>query len=308
MSAVYPPTTATNLLINTLCTSKIVYLPAISTIGAGKVYYIKDICGNAGRSSIFLSTTGLDTIDNSFRPSTLYALMSTNFQSVLLASDGMLNWMVLQNYNANVVTRYTALYPSNPFIYLTPTQTFPSYTTSSAPTFGANFITFPGSSQFLDFGSQALTIGTTGFSAKIKIQWTAFNNWARVFDFNSGTNGVTDMFMAFPGTSSNPLRFQYKESGAEQQTDYASNFALNTIYNITVTYNPAVGSVGATTIWVNGVNVRSNTSMSFKATNKTQTFTYIGKSSYADGYLGAYIYRMGFYQRCLTDAEAAFLW
>lgn len=307
MSAVYPPTTATNLLINTLCTSKIVYLPAISTIGSGKLYYIKDICGNAGRSSIFLSTTGLDTIDNSFRPSTLYALMSTNFQSVLLASDGALNWMVLQNYNANAIV--PSIYPSNPFIYLTPTQTSPTYTTTSAPTFGPTFITFPGSSQFLDFGSQALTIGTTGFSAKIKLQWTAFNNWARVFDFNSGTNGVTDMFLTFPGTSSNPLRFQYKESGVEQQTNYASNFALNTIYNITITYNPSVGSVGATTIWVNGVNVVSNTSMSFKATNKTQTFTYIGRSSYtADSFLGAYIYRMGFYQRCLTDAEAAFLW
>jgi hypothetical protein len=90
-----------------------VYLPAISTIGPGKLYYIKDICGNAGRSSIILSTTGLDTFDNSFRPSTLYALMSTNFQSVLLASDGALNWMVLQNYNANVVNRAAAFSPTS---------------------------------------------------------------------------------------------------------------------------------------------------------------------------------------------------
>ena len=81
------------------------YLPAISTIGAGKLYYIKDICGNAGNSSIYLSTTGLDTFENQFRPSTLYALMSTNFQSVLLASDGALNWMILQNYNTNVIAK-----------------------------------------------------------------------------------------------------------------------------------------------------------------------------------------------------------
>ena len=102
---VFPPTTATNLLINTRTTPKIVYLPAASTIAGGKLYFVKDICGNAANSSIFVSTTGLDTFENRFRPSTLYALMSTNFQAMLLASDGVLNWMILQNYNANVITR-----------------------------------------------------------------------------------------------------------------------------------------------------------------------------------------------------------
>ncbi len=105
MSAVFPPTTATQLLINTLNSSKIVYLPAISTIGAGKLYSIKDICGNAAKSSIFVSTTGLDVLENSARGSTTYALMSTNFQSILFASDGQLNWMILQNYNANLIIR-----------------------------------------------------------------------------------------------------------------------------------------------------------------------------------------------------------
>ena len=91
MSAVFPPTTATQLLINTLNSSKIVYLPAISTIGAGKLYSIKDICGNAAKSSIFVSTTGLDVLENSARGSTTYALMSTNFQPILSASDGQLH-------------------------------------------------------------------------------------------------------------------------------------------------------------------------------------------------------------------------
>jgi len=110
---VYPPVNVTHLLINTLSAPKIVYLPAISTMNPGKMYYIKDICGNAGRSSIFLSTTGLDTFENKFRPSTLYALMSTNFQSVLLASDGVLNWMILQNYTANAISRPTTFNPTS---------------------------------------------------------------------------------------------------------------------------------------------------------------------------------------------------
>ena len=109
---VYPPTTATNILVNTRTAPKIVYLPAASTIGAGKLIFIKDICGNAAKSSIYLSTTGLDSFDYKYRPSTLYALMSTNFQSVLLAPDGILNWMILQNYNTNVITRAVSFLPT----------------------------------------------------------------------------------------------------------------------------------------------------------------------------------------------------
>lgn len=103
-SVVSYPTTTTSILVNTLVEPKIVFLPAISTIGGGKLYFIKDICGNAATSSIYISTTGLDTIENLPRESTVNAVMNTNFQSVLLASDGVLNWMVLQNYNSDVIT------------------------------------------------------------------------------------------------------------------------------------------------------------------------------------------------------------
>jgi hypothetical protein len=117
---IYPPTTTTNILVNTRLQPKIVYLPAVSTVGAGKLLFIKDICGNAANSSIYLSTTGLDSFDYKFRPSTVYALMSSNFQSVLLGSDGLLNWLILQNYNANAITRYDAyyVYPATPLVLL----------------------------------------------------------------------------------------------------------------------------------------------------------------------------------------------
>ena len=104
MSINFPPTT-THLLVNTWNTSKIVYLPAASTIGAGKFFYIKDICGNAYNSSIYISTIGLDQIDQSIPPSTFYGYLSTNFTSLLLAPDGRTNWMVLQNYTMNGVVR-----------------------------------------------------------------------------------------------------------------------------------------------------------------------------------------------------------
>jgi len=86
-----------------------VFLPAASTVGAGRLMFIKDICGTAGVSSIFVSTVGLDTLDGRNPRSTLYGLMSTNFQSILLGSDGQLNWMILQNYNTNsVLLRFQA--------------------------------------------------------------------------------------------------------------------------------------------------------------------------------------------------------
>jgi hypothetical protein len=98
------PMFATNILVNTRTQPKIVLLPAASTIAAGRFLYIKDICGNAGVSSIFISTVGRDSFDGRHFTSTSCGLMSTNFQSLLLASDGLLNWMILQNYNSNLVS------------------------------------------------------------------------------------------------------------------------------------------------------------------------------------------------------------
>ena len=103
MSAVYPPIQATNIFVSTLTSSKIIFLPAISTIQIGKLYSIKDLNGNASRSSIFISTTGVDTFDYQFRPSTLCAIMSTNFASLSLIPDSRTNWSIIQYYTANAM-------------------------------------------------------------------------------------------------------------------------------------------------------------------------------------------------------------
>ena len=104
MSAINFPIATTSLFVNTLTTNKIIYLPAASTVGAGRLFYIKDICGNAARSSIYISTMGMDRLENRFQPSTLYALMSTNYGSVLMAPDGALNWYFLQHYHRNAIS------------------------------------------------------------------------------------------------------------------------------------------------------------------------------------------------------------
>ena len=113
------------------------------------------------------------------------------------------------------------------------------------------------------------------------------------------------MFLTIPGTGSSPLRFMYKESGSEQITDYNVAIALNTVYNISVVYNPTIGSTGRVQIWINGSVVVTNTGMALKGTDKNYARTYVGKSSYADAYLGAQIYFLNVYNRPLTDTEAA---
>lgn len=101
MSAINFPLTTTSLFVNTINTNKIIYLPAASTINAGRLFYIKDICGNAARSSIYISTLGMDRIENR---SSVFAAMSTNYGSILMAPDGALNWYFLQHYHRNAIS------------------------------------------------------------------------------------------------------------------------------------------------------------------------------------------------------------
>jgi hypothetical protein len=103
MTSIYN-STITTLLVDTTSSRKIVFLPVASTVGAGRLLWIKDISGNAGVSSIFISTIGMDRIENRSNPSTLYALMSNSYGSVMMTTDGILNWYFLQHYNKNAIS------------------------------------------------------------------------------------------------------------------------------------------------------------------------------------------------------------
>lgn len=98
MSAINFPIQTTSLFVNTLTTPKIIYLPAASTINAGRLYYIKDICGNAAKSTIYISTTGVDRVE---KLNHTCGLISINYGAVLMAPDGVSRWYILQHYNLN---------------------------------------------------------------------------------------------------------------------------------------------------------------------------------------------------------------
>jgi hypothetical protein len=65
-------------------------LPSVSTI-PGLFLTFKDYYGNAFRSTITLSTTGVDTIENLVSSYTL----SNNYGSISILNDGITNWSIL---------------------------------------------------------------------------------------------------------------------------------------------------------------------------------------------------------------------
>ena len=88
------PTTQSFLLVDTRTgPNKVLFLPTASTF-QGRYLSIKDYYGNATNSSLTISTTGLDRID---QRGIRYTLASS-FGSVMLLSDGLRSWNMLGLY------------------------------------------------------------------------------------------------------------------------------------------------------------------------------------------------------------------
>ena len=88
------PTTQSFLLVDTRTgPNKVLFLPTASTI-QGRYLSIKDYYGNATASTLTISTTGLDRID---QRGIRYTLASS-FGSVMLLSDGLRSWNMLGLY------------------------------------------------------------------------------------------------------------------------------------------------------------------------------------------------------------------
>jgi len=181
MSTINFPLTTTSLFVNTLNTNKIIYLPAASTVNAGRLFYIKDICGNAARSSIYISTTGMDRIENRFQPSTLYAVMSTNYGSVLMAPDGALNWYFLQHYHRNAVPSLASPSTSTPSLLTTALSYLPLSTNSTDIGTSPKTITTNGTVTYTTVGGKQAAYFSNSFSNYLSFPYTNQTNFTLVF-------------------------------------------------------------------------------------------------------------------------------
>ena len=220
MAVVYPPVNATNLLINTSIEPKTVQLPAISTIGSGKVYVIKDTTGNAGTNNIYVSTTGVDAIDNRRTPYPRYALMSTNHETLVLVSDGISQWMVLSHYIQEAA-------PAPPPITWNPVTDGDGSVTNNGG--GSFFVVGPndgGGSGWAYIYAQFTTSGSFTYN----FDWYTFDgiNWDRPFEYVSSADPSNPANVDF----NTQISFNNSETGSRTVSYGANQYVVLGVYSV----------------------------------------------------------------------------
>jgi hypothetical protein len=89
---------ATVIAVDTRTVPKVVYLPTVST-NQGRILILKDYYGVATNSTITVSTTGTDLIDDV----NWTATMRSSFMTMSLLSDGLRSWRITGLYNGALI-------------------------------------------------------------------------------------------------------------------------------------------------------------------------------------------------------------
>ena len=105
MLSAFPTQGNSYYFINTKNSARFFYLPP-AALNSGRILMIKDQNGNASLSTIYISPTNTDTIERySTATSTIVSLLITsNYGSMTFGSDGISNWMILQNYTGQLIS------------------------------------------------------------------------------------------------------------------------------------------------------------------------------------------------------------
>lgn len=88
---------ATVVAVDTRTLPKVVYLPTVST-NQGRFLIFKDFYGTATRSTITISTTGTDYIEDI----NWTATMRSSFATMAMLSDGQRSWRITGFYNGGL--------------------------------------------------------------------------------------------------------------------------------------------------------------------------------------------------------------
>jgi hypothetical protein len=131
-----------------------------------------------------------------------------------------------------------------------------------------------GHAQVISSGPMA---GLTEFTIAAWVNPTAIDNWARIFDFGTGTSA--NMFLTVDAGSTNAMRFAITTTGSsgEQRLDGPA-LPAGTWTHV------AVALAGRTaTLFVNGAAVATNAAMTLRPADLgTTSRNYLGRSQYAD--------------------------
>jgi len=156
------PTAQSFILVDTRTgPNKVLFLPAASTI-QGRYLSIKDYFGGATNSSMTISTTGLDRID---QRAIRYTLASS-FGSVMLLSDGARSWNMMGLYEG--------------------ADTAISLTVDSTPKYSALFNTANNTALSIPTNT-AFTLGTNNHTIEFWFYQTTRNSYDTVFRYGDDT-------------------------------------------------------------------------------------------------------------------------
>jgi hypothetical protein len=166
----------------------------------------------------------------------------------------------------------------------------------------ANAVTLSGNSQYVSLPNGILS-SLTQFSICTWVNLSAAPQWARIFDFGTGTTAY--MFLT-PNSASGTLRFSITTggSGAEQQLN-ATALPTGSWQHLAVTLTGTTG-----TLYVNGAQVAQNTGMTLDPTSLgVTTHDWLGRSQFnTDPYLTGEIDDFRVYSRALSGGEVAALY
>lgn len=170
------------------------------------------------------------------------------------------------------------------------------------------------SNQWYDLGAARYDLGTRGFTAVVDAQLTGYNNWQRFFDFGNNSIGGQYIFLAASALSG-VLRFVMGtpasgEAGCQLDTGTAGSTTqfttfymnLNQRYRIACVYDPAPGTTGLMMLYVDGTLVQTLIP-SVHMLDTTFNRVWIGRSQYADSYLGGTVWSIATYNGVLTAEQ-----
>jgi hypothetical protein len=160
-----------------------------------------------------------------------------------------------------------------------------------------NAIALDGSNDYVTLPNGVVS-GLTDFTITTWLYLDANSDWARVFDFGSGT--ATNMFLTPQNGANDRLRFAIRTGGgAEQQINSVAIIPLQTWTHLAVTWT---GNLAI--LYVNGVEVGRNSSMTLNPSSLgSTTQNFIGKSQYADPYLDGKVDDFRILNRALSPHE-----
>jgi hypothetical protein len=164
-----------------------------------------------------------------------------------------------------------------------------------------NAVTLSGRNEYVSL-PRGIVSGLTSFSMCTWVNLSAVTTWSRIFDFGTGTTA----YMFLTPNSGAGVRFSVTTGGpAQEQQMNAATLATGSWQQVAVTLAANTG-----TLYVNGVQVAQNTSMTLNpASLGTTTQNWLGRSEFAgDPYLNGQIDNLRVYDRALSAAEVQSLY